>query len=252
MRAPKLPGLLRQTEIDALTRRSTLQGLQLTGSEGSACSGGGKGAAGLRRLPENYQVTCKCAEALSCSPGARQQVCMGDAGSGVSSGPSFRNDILIGLFTVRSVTQRAVPGWLSAKRSRNSRPAAFRPPTAPLQVGSRVTAAMPMAIPPCNSRLRTSRHRCRCSCRRHISTMPPLPLLRRAPPCPSAMRFVVVGGGVAGVCCAEELCRLRPQDEVTLVSASRVLKASQGGWETTVDSQPCCGVRTGTQFWVKM
>ncbi|PRW57580.1 pyridine nucleotide-disulfide oxidoreductase domain-containing 1 [Chlorella sorokiniana] len=38
------------------------------------------------------------------------------------------------------------------------------------------------------------------------------------------MRFVVVGGGVAGVCCAEELCRLRPQDEVTLVSASRVLK----------------------------
>ena len=42
------------------------------------------------------------------------------------------------------------------------------------------------------------------------------------------MRFVVVGGGVAGVCCAEELCRLRPQDEVTLVSASRVLKASRG------------------------
>lgn len=42
------------------------------------------------------------------------------------------------------------------------------------------------------------------------------------------MRFVVVGGGVAGVCCAEELCRLRPEDEVTLVSASRVLKASQG------------------------
>ena len=43
---------------------------------------------------------------------------------------------------------------------------------------------------------------------------------------PPAMRFVVVGGGVAGVCCAEELCRLRPDDSVTLVSASRVLKAS--------------------------
>lgn len=39
------------------------------------------------------------------------------------------------------------------------------------------------------------------------------------------MRLVVVGGGVAGVCCAEELCRLRPGDEVALVSADRVLKA---------------------------
>lgn len=38
------------------------------------------------------------------------------------------------------------------------------------------------------------------------------------------MRFVVVGGGVAGVCCAEELCRVRPQDSVTLVAADRVLK----------------------------
>ena len=38
------------------------------------------------------------------------------------------------------------------------------------------------------------------------------------------MRRVVVGGGVAGVCCAEELCRLCPQDSVVLVSADRVLK----------------------------
>ncbi|KAL4421166.1 hypothetical protein ABPG77_003349 [Micractinium sp. CCAP 211/92] len=38
------------------------------------------------------------------------------------------------------------------------------------------------------------------------------------------MRHVVVGGGVAGVCCAEELCRLCPQDSVALVSADRVLK----------------------------
>lgn len=38
------------------------------------------------------------------------------------------------------------------------------------------------------------------------------------------MRLVVVGGGVAGVCCAEELCRLLPHEEVVLVAADRVLK----------------------------
>lgn len=38
------------------------------------------------------------------------------------------------------------------------------------------------------------------------------------------MRHVVIGGGIAGVCCAEELCRLAPSDEVVLVSASPVLK----------------------------
>ena len=42
-------------------------------------------------------------------------------------------------------------------------------------------------------------------------------------------RFVVVGGGVAGVCCAEELCRTCPDVSITLVSASKVLKASVGG-----------------------
>lgn len=40
------------------------------------------------------------------------------------------------------------------------------------------------------------------------------------------MRYVVVGGGVAGVCCVEELCRLCPDDSVVLVSAAKVLKAS--------------------------
>ncbi|CAD7696939.1 unnamed protein product [Ostreobium quekettii] len=38
------------------------------------------------------------------------------------------------------------------------------------------------------------------------------------------MRRVVLGGGIAGVCCAEELCRLLPDDDVTIVSASAVLK----------------------------
>ena len=40
----------------------------------------------------------------------------------------------------------------------------------------------------------------------------------------AAARYVVVGGGVAGVCCAEQLCRLRPDAHVVLVSASEVLK----------------------------
>ena len=38
------------------------------------------------------------------------------------------------------------------------------------------------------------------------------------------MRCVVVGGGIAGVCCAEELCRLRPKFDVSLVSEDRTLK----------------------------
>ena len=33
---------------------------------------------------------------------------------------------------------------------------------------------------------------------------------------------------MAGVCCAEELCRLCPQDSVVLVSADRVLKVRCG------------------------
>jgi hypothetical protein len=38
------------------------------------------------------------------------------------------------------------------------------------------------------------------------------------------VRHVVIGGGIAGVCCVEELCRLRPADAVTLISSSTVLK----------------------------
>jgi hypothetical protein len=40
------------------------------------------------------------------------------------------------------------------------------------------------------------------------------------------MRHVVIGGGIGGVCCVEELCRLVPQDVVTLVTASPALKVS--------------------------
>ncbi|KAK3277346.1 hypothetical protein CYMTET_14636 [Cymbomonas tetramitiformis] len=38
------------------------------------------------------------------------------------------------------------------------------------------------------------------------------------------MKFVVLGGGVAGVCCAEELCEIRPEDHVTLISVSDLVK----------------------------
>ncbi|KAL0044297.1 hypothetical protein WJX82_009836 [Trebouxia sp. C0006] len=38
------------------------------------------------------------------------------------------------------------------------------------------------------------------------------------------MRYVVMGGGVAGVCCAEELCKLCHDDEVVLVSSYKTLK----------------------------
>lgn len=39
------------------------------------------------------------------------------------------------------------------------------------------------------------------------------------------MHFVVIGGGVAGVACLEEILRVRPSAEVTLISASRSVKA---------------------------
>eukprot|EP01026_Neomeris_dumetosa_P019331 TRINITY_DN17796_c0_g2_i5.p1 TRINITY_DN17796_c0_g2~~TRINITY_DN17796_c0_g2_i5.p1 ORF type:complete len:506 (+),score=83.99 TRINITY_DN17796_c0_g2_i5:87-1604(+) len=38
------------------------------------------------------------------------------------------------------------------------------------------------------------------------------------------MQLVVIGGGIGGVCCVEELCRQDPQTTVTLISASSVLK----------------------------
>ena len=44
------------------------------------------------------------------------------------------------------------------------------------------------------------------------------------PPTPSVIR-VVVGAGVAGTCCAEELCRLRPRDAVVLVTAGDAVKS---------------------------
>lgn len=38
------------------------------------------------------------------------------------------------------------------------------------------------------------------------------------------VNYVIIGGGVAGVCCAEELCRICPEDSVTLVAVDRILK----------------------------
>ena len=52
----------------------------------------------------------------------------------------------------------------------------------------------------------------------HATTFPPSP--------PRTVR-VVVGAGVAGTCCAEELCRLRPEDAVILVTIGDVVKSVQ-------------------------
>ena len=46
------------------------------------------------------------------------------------------------------------------------------------------------------------------------------------------MKYLVIGGGIAGVCCTEELCRLsKASDSITLITAGSVLKvrASSGG-----------------------
>jgi hypothetical protein len=42
--------------------------------------------------------------------------------------------------------------------------------------------------------------------------------------------YVVLGGGVAGVACVEELCRVgNPGDRITLVSASTTVKGVSWG-----------------------
>ena len=40
----------------------------------------------------------------------------------------------------------------------------------------------------------------------------------------TTMRYVVLGGGIAGVCCAEELCKLCPEDNIVLLSNDKTLK----------------------------
>ena len=55
------------------------------------------------------------------------------------------------------------------------------------------------------------------------------------------LRCVVVGGGIAGVCCAEELCRLRPEYDVTLVAEDHTLKVSRAAKLL----QSCGGCRGG-------
>jgi heterodisulfide reductase subunit A-like polyferredoxin len=42
------------------------------------------------------------------------------------------------------------------------------------------------------------------------------------------MPYVVLGGGVAGVACAQELCRVAPAADVVLVSASATVKGVRG------------------------
>lgn len=40
------------------------------------------------------------------------------------------------------------------------------------------------------------------------------------------VHYVVIGGGVSGVCCAEQLCRCCPDDVITLVTKDQVIKVS--------------------------
>lgn len=41
------------------------------------------------------------------------------------------------------------------------------------------------------------------------------------------MKYVVIGGGIAGTCCSEEICRLIKSDDlVVLISAASVLKVA--------------------------
>lgn len=50
------------------------------------------------------------------------------------------------------------------------------------------------------------------------------------------MKYLVIGGGIAGVCCTEELCRLsKESDSITLITAGSVLKvrACFVGWLTS-------------------
>lgn len=62
------------------------------------------------------------------------------------------------------------------------------------------------------------------------------------------MRHVVIGGGIAGVCCVEELCRLRPDDSVTLISSSTVLKVHKNPFYLAsmhALNAPQCAARQG-------
>lgn len=52
-----------------------------------------------------------------------------------------------------------------------------------------------------------------------------------------AVHRVVVGAGVAGTCCAEELCRLRPHDQVTLITAADVVKVASLSLHAKKDKQ---------------
>ena len=42
---------------------------------------------------------------------------------------------------------------------------------------------------------------------------------------PTKTNYVIIGGGIAGVCCAQECARLSPPDlEIILITASEMLK----------------------------
>jgi pyruvate/2-oxoglutarate dehydrogenase complex dihydrolipoamide dehydrogenase (E3) component len=55
--------------------------------------------------------------------------------------------------------------------------------------------------------------------------MDPLPRRKRADDAKSPLRYVIVGGGIAGVSCAQELRRLSADAEVTILTESDTIVA---------------------------
>ena len=53
-----------------------------------------------------------------------------------------------------------------------------------------------------------------------------------APPKATQVRYIVIGGGIAGVCCAQEIARLKADDqnvEVVIITATELLR-EVGQW----------------------
>lgn len=58
--------------------------------------------------------------------------------------------------------------------------------------------------------------------------------------------YVVIGGGIAGVSCAQELARLIPHGSVTLISATEVLKEVRYEHMLLFSPQVTCDLLSGS------
>ena len=62
------------------------------------------------------------------------------------------------------------------------------------------------------------------------------------------MRYLVLGGGIAAVQCVEELARIRPEDDITLLSSTRVIKANSFRLKSII----CCLLFEKAVFWLQV